>query len=119
MAQVIKTTFRLRRGYASKWEQVNPILESGEPGWAVDTYILKIGDGQTRWNDLRAVNDIKIDPADIEKGIEEYFEKHPINLVTDATLSVAGQAADAAAVREKCLFNTDTLILCGGNAAQI
>jgi hypothetical protein len=39
---------------------------------------------------LRAVNDIKIDPADIEKGIEEYFEKHPINLVTDATLSVAG-----------------------------
>ena len=119
MAQVIKTTFRLRRGYAAKWAEVNPILEAGEPGWAVDTYILKIGDGTSPWNDLPAVNDIEINPQDIEKGIREYLEKHPINIVTDATLSVAGQPADAAAVKEKCIFNTDTLILYGGNATQV
>lgn len=116
MAQVVKTTFRLRRGYAAKWKEVNPILESGEPGWAIDTFILKIGDGSTRWNDLRAVNDIAINPQDIEKSIKEYLEKHPINIVTDATLSVAGQPADAAAVRANCMFNTDQFIFCAGDA---
>ena len=52
MATVINTTFKLKRGTASRWAEVNPILEIGEPGFVYDTNRLKIGDGVTAWNDL-------------------------------------------------------------------
>lgn len=50
--QVIKTTFKLRRGYAERWKEVNPKLADGEPGFELDTFKLKIGDGKTLWNEL-------------------------------------------------------------------
>ena len=52
MAEIIKTTFLLRRGYEEVWIRNNPILAAGEPGWTLDTHILKVGDGVTAWNDL-------------------------------------------------------------------
>lgn len=52
MATVINTTFKLKRGTAARWAEVNPILEQGEPGFVYDENRLKIGDGSTRWNDL-------------------------------------------------------------------
>ena len=114
--EVISTTFQLKRGLASAWERANPILAPGEPGWTLDTHVLKIGDGVTPWNGLDSVSGAEIKEADIQKAVNKYLEEHPIKIVTDATLSVAGQAADAAAVREFCLFNTDALILSAGDA---
>ena len=52
MATIISTTFRLKRGLAEKWQELNLVLDPGEPGFELDTYRLKIGDGQTAWNDL-------------------------------------------------------------------
>lgn len=52
MATIISTTFRLKRGLAEKWQELNLVLDPGEPGFELDTYRLKIGDGQTSWNDL-------------------------------------------------------------------
>ena len=57
MAQIIKTTFQFRRGNASVWQKNNPVLERGEPGFEIDTYRLKVGDGATLWNDLPYVGD--------------------------------------------------------------
>lgn len=114
--EVISTTFQLKRGLASAWERANPILAPGEPGWTLDTHVLKIGDGVTPWNGLDSVSGTEIKEADIQKAVNKYLEEHPIKVVTDATLSVAGQAADAAAVRNTCLFNTDCLILSAGDA---
>lgn len=90
--EVVTTTFQLKRGLASAWERANPILAPGEPGWTLDTHILKIGDGVTPWKNLETVNseEIQIDEAQIQKAVEKYLEEHPISLVTDATLSVAG-----------------------------
>jgi hypothetical protein len=113
---VIKTTFKLRRGYEAKWIEVNPILEAGEPGWAIDTHTLKIGDGILRWTELPSLSGIEINPEDVEAAVFKYLEKNPIIIDTDDTLTQAGIPADAAAVREKCVFKTDTLILCGGDA---
>lgn len=50
MPQVYPIHFR--RGLASNWRTKNPVLDSGEPGYEEDTSRLKIGDGETRWNDL-------------------------------------------------------------------
>jgi hypothetical protein len=52
MATVYNTTFRLKRGTAARWAEVNPILDQGEPGFVYDENRLKIGDGVTPWNDL-------------------------------------------------------------------
>ena len=55
MAEVLTTRFQVRRGYTEAWERNNPILASGEPGFALDANILKIGDGVTRWNELKSI----------------------------------------------------------------
>lgn len=55
MAEVLRTTFQLRRGKEAAWKKNNPILASGEPGYVLDKNALKIGDGVTAWNDLKYV----------------------------------------------------------------
>lgn len=116
MATVINTTFQFKRGLASAWERNNPVLAAGEPGWTLDTHILKIGDGVTAWNDLEIFSNLEIDEKDIQKAVNQYLEEHPIQIKTDTTLSVVGQPADAAAIRENCVFSSDTLILTAGDA---
>ena len=60
MADVIKTTFQVKRGTAACWEELNPILNPGEPGFEMDTFKLKIGNGSTPWKELPYVNDVDI-----------------------------------------------------------
>ena len=116
MAQVLSTVFLLKRGLSTAWESRDPILMQGEPGWAIDTKVLKIGDGIKPWTKLEAVTDFQVTEADVEKAVNKYLEEHPIKVTTDPTLTVAGQAADSAAVREQCVFNTDQIIFCAGDA---
>ena len=52
MAEIIRTTFQLRRGYDAVWKKNNPVLACGEPGFVIDKNKLKIGDGEKAWNDL-------------------------------------------------------------------
>ena len=60
MAQVINTTFKLKRGTAARWAEVNPILENGEPGFVLDENRFKIGDGVTPWNELPYIGESNI-----------------------------------------------------------
>lgn len=60
MADVIKTTFQVKRGTAARWEELNLILNPGEPGFEMDTFKLKIGDGSTPWKELPYINDVDI-----------------------------------------------------------
>jgi hypothetical protein len=43
---------QLRRGTASAWSTVNPILVEGEVGLESDTNKMKVGNGSTAWNSL-------------------------------------------------------------------
>lgn len=56
MATVINTTFKLKRGTAARWSEVNPVLAQGEPGFAYDVNILKIGNGIDTWDKLPVIN---------------------------------------------------------------
>ena len=60
MADVIKTTFQVKRGTAARWKELNLILNPGEPGFEMDTFKLKIGNGSTPWKELPYVNDVDI-----------------------------------------------------------
>lgn len=46
------TTIQLRRGTASEWTTLNPVLHVGEIGFEKDTNKHKIGDGVTTWSGL-------------------------------------------------------------------
>jgi len=46
------TRMQQRRGTAADWAAQNPILADGELGFEIDTKVIKMGDGATRWNDL-------------------------------------------------------------------
>lgn len=45
-------TITFRKGTASRWATVNPILGNGEAGFVYDNNKIKIGDGVTPWNSL-------------------------------------------------------------------
>jgi hypothetical protein len=44
---------RFRRDTQARWNLVNPVLSSGEPGFETDTGRVKMGDGETAWQDLQ------------------------------------------------------------------
>lgn len=86
MRKVYKTTFKLRRGKAESWEKNNPILQEGEPGFALDTNILKIGDGKTGWLDLKAIGAEGI--ASDEEIIDILIEEDMLFAITDSDGSI-------------------------------
>ena len=50
--KTIKSIFQFRRNNALTWQEKNPILAIGEPGFEINTNKLKIGDGISDWNTL-------------------------------------------------------------------
>ena len=114
--QILRTRFQFKRGLAEAWDRNNPVLAAGEPGWTLDTHILKVGDGITAWKDLESISGVEISETDIQEAVYKYLEEHPINITTDKTLTVDGMPADSGAVREQCVFNTDQIIFCAGDA---
>lgn len=51
------TRIQVRRGNAEEWGAANPTLSSGEIGIETDSLHLKIGDGYTRYGQLRYINE--------------------------------------------------------------
>jgi hypothetical protein len=45
-----------RRGTASQWSTANTVLAVGEIGFAIDTNVVKVGDGTTAWNSLQSLD---------------------------------------------------------------
>jgi len=46
------TIIQFKRGTAERWEELNPVLKPGEPGYVINQNRFKIGDGSTPWNQL-------------------------------------------------------------------
>lgn len=55
--RTILTRLILRNARALEWTSKNPVLLEGEPGYETDTGLLKIGDGETAWNELDYLED--------------------------------------------------------------
>lgn len=78
--EIINTQFLIRRGNINEWNEVNPIPALGEPclGYKIkegtseeiESYILKIGDGQRSWTELEGFG-----TADLTE-IHKYMEEH-------------------------------------------
>ena len=46
----VNNLITLRKGTATEWNTVNPVLASGEPGYDLTNNILKIGNGTLQWS---------------------------------------------------------------------
>jgi hypothetical protein len=65
---------QLRRGSNAEFIASDPVLASGEPAFAVDTNVLKIGDGINVWSDLDPIGaTLVIDPEDIQDIVGNNF----------------------------------------------
>lgn len=95
MTTVINTTFKLKRGTAARWAEVNPILQIGEPGFVYDENRLKIGDGKTAWNDLPYI--------DGKREVSNYDYKDDFPVIGDENIIYKAE-------KEQSLyqFNTET-----------
>ena len=52
----VRVFLQVRHDTAANWTRKNPLLLAGEYGLETDTYLIKIGDGTTQWNNLRYLN---------------------------------------------------------------
>lgn len=52
-------TIQLKRGKASSWLVLDPVLTAGEPGFEIDTGKLKIGNGIDNWTNLSYLGENK------------------------------------------------------------
>ena len=118
--KIIKTSFLLRRGTSSAWLSSNPILMYGEPGFEVDTYSLKIGDGQTPWIDLPYFGGQFELSADGESIIID-GQTIAIEGYADAELGSVPVKADGAIewVQPENLFGENIVVLYGGSASDL
>lgn len=95
MATVHNTTFRLRRGLSEIWARNNPILDSGEPGFELDTNKLKIGNGSDAWNDLPYLVDLSNISLDgyltIIEAAETYISKKDLGEAPVYALNEEGE----------------------------
>lgn len=68
---VIKMQIQFRRDTAANWQLHEELVPAaGEPCFVIDKNILKIGDGTTKFKDLKAIGEVKID-ADGESLVFE------------------------------------------------
>lgn len=78
------TTIKLRRDSAGDWALANPVLGEGEPGYENDTGKFKIGDGISRWLDLKyfVTNDgIPFDATSVAAQSAAALEAHIHSLI--------------------------------------
>ena len=105
MAEIIKTTFQLRRGYEAIWEKNNPILACGEPGFVIDKNKLKIGDGIHPWKELEYINNESI-------NLEDYVMKEELEALEQKVEDLKEH------IENNCISKEKVLILYGGSASD-
>jgi hypothetical protein len=103
----VQTVLAPRRGTASGWSSVNPILASGEMGLETDTKKIKFGDGTSAWNSLGYAGQAELD------GKANTNHSHVVADLSDST--TVGRslvtAADAAAARTAIGAGTSNLAI--------
>jgi len=81
----VGATIQFKRGTEARWDETDPVLKAGEPGYATDSSILKIGDGTRHWSQLDPIGEV--DEAEVNAIIEQYLIDNPIEY---AELNVTG-----------------------------
>lgn len=74
MGVVIKSIVTQRTDIKQNWELKNPVLLKGEICIEIDTGVIKIGDGVTKWLELISINTQNIPNEEIDEIINEIIK---------------------------------------------
>lgn len=90
-----------RNSVPGRWEDLNPVLDNGEPGWDKETKVLKVGDGVTPWNTLPPIG--RHTEEDIEQIVADYLAENPypkagLNVVGAGQFVILEHDADSSSV---------------------
>ena len=67
-----------RRGTSAQWASVNPVLASGEVGFATDTNEIRVGNGTSPWTGLEPVGGIPAEGiSSIQKVTQAEYDALP------------------------------------------
>lgn len=103
-----QTVIRLRRGTATQWSTVNPILAAGEIGIETNTRKFKFGNGTTAWNGLDyAVGSVATEGVTVPWG----------NVTGKPIVSVAGDDVDGGTAT--AWYTWQDLKIDNGNASTV
>lgn len=130
---VINTIFQVKRGESNVWATLNPILQSGEPGYEIDTGVFKIGNGIDKWSELPVIStgEVKFDPFkgininDILLSVDQDTDKIDINMTiqdsnkTEAQVIVSADNTIVYDLGDVVRLSSDDLIIYGGNASDM
>ena len=86
MTQIIRTTFQFKRGDAERWNELNPILAEGEPGFELDTNQFKIGNGINTWKELPYKGEANIVNAQTRNDFPTHGNENAIYKAQDEKL---------------------------------
>ena len=110
---------QLRTDTAANWTSANPTLSQGEPGYEVDTYKLKLGDGVTPWNSLAYYTAGDVNSVTASSPISSSGGANPnISLTGTVAISNGGTGNTTAAAAFNALspiVNTGDLIIGNGS----
>ncbi|MBQ6815736.1 MAG: hypothetical protein IJP26_00700 [Clostridia bacterium] len=125
----LKTTFALRSDTLENWQSFNPILLMGEPAVVSDSETeewLKVGDGQTHWQDLpwkkpkTKITDQNFNPTSenaqsgtaVAEALAGYATNETVqNMGQQATEHITNLYTTKANNDERfCVFTTDALL---------
>ena len=81
---------QFKRGTSRAWRKANPVLLSGEPGFEVNTYKMKVGDGKSRWSELPYIGDHSA-PKDGKSAYEIWIDAGHSGTIDDFLQSLIGE----------------------------
>ena len=113
-------SIQFKRGLASRWEELNLVLEAGQPGFVTDENRLKIGDGVTPWNELPYIGEASVVNAQTHYEFPSFGR---VNVIYKAEAEKSIYQWNATAMKYELLGSTEISgdlsnieIIHGGNA---
>ena len=80
---------QFRRGTTKSWRNTKSKLSAGQPGYDKEKHKIKIGDGQTLWNDLPYVSGLSaeeiLSSEEDAKANQDKYDKYATTLITYGT----------------------------------
>ena len=97
--QTVGITVIFRRDLAANWTTINPILNPGEPGFELDTGLIKLGDGVSTWSSLPYYSGAIIppDPTVVRRYIDTGGSDQTIDIKTYNSIKIFKKASDLTA----------------------
>lgn len=109
MATIVRTIFQFRRAMAAEWEANKTVIPAcGEPCFIIDQHALKIGDGETTFENLPSIGGVHVQIAADGKSV--VIEDNTMKIMGfDAAATGAQPRKTADGTIEWIVPSTDTL----------